>query len=75
MSEAHDTLLEAALKLSLSERCSIVEKLIATVPPECELSDPDEAAFLDEMERRANEEVACIPWTAIQAEMFQDPNH
>jgi hypothetical protein len=67
MSEAHDAILRAALELSLEERCSIVDELLATIP-----EDQDDE-FLDEMERRAHDTVPCIPWDEIKAEMRKDP--
>ena len=67
MSDAHDAILRAALELSLEERCSIVDELLATIPEE------QDEAFLDEMERRAHDSVRCVPWSEIKAKMRKDP--
>lgn len=63
-----DEILDAALKLSESDRLAIATRLLDTLPEGATEPSDEDPAFLAELERRANDKSPRIPlsdiWTA-----------
>ncbi len=73
MSDATDSVLQAALKLSDQERAELVDALLDSLPPEEDFVEVTEKEFLAELERRAVEldadPSAGIPWSELKKQM------
>lgn len=61
MASAPNEIIEAALKLSESDRMLIAARLLETLPENYPGLSEDDEGFLDELERRANDTDATIP--------------
>ena len=61
MASAPREIIEAALKLSESDRMLIAARLLETLPENYPGLSEDDEGFLDELERRANQTDATIP--------------
>ena len=56
-----DEILDAALKLSESDRLRIATRLLDTLPDEFPGLSEDDSGFLEELERRSNDPGPSIP--------------
>ncbi|HVJ86840.1 MAG TPA: hypothetical protein VM452_14405 [Caulifigura sp.] len=72
MSEAHDTILKAALELSDDERSSLAEKLFASLPEEPDLWDAEDPEFIAELDRRRNDGSPRIPLSEVRRLLAED---
>lgn len=70
MSMSRDQLLEAALHLTDGDRLELAGQLLATVTTEPLSELDDEAEFLQELDRRANDGSPRIPWKQVRAELL-----
>ena len=61
MASSPDEIIDAPLKLPESDRLLIAARLLETLPDEYPGLSEDEAGFMDELERRANDTEATIP--------------
>ncbi len=61
MATSPDEIIDAALKLPESDRLLIAARLLDTLPDDYPGLSEDEAGFMDELERRANDTEATIP--------------
>ena len=71
MHKTIQSLLDAALKLSVSDRIEITHRLLDSLPDEygdCHDTGIDAADFRQEMELRAQDSVTGVPWKEIYAE-------
>lgn len=60
MATSPDEIIDAALKLPESDRLLIAARLLDTLPDDYPGLSEDEAGFMDELERRANDTEAMI---------------
>lgn len=71
MSMSREQLLEEALQLTDGDRLELAGQLLATVASDPQLTElDDEAEFLRELDRRANDGSARIPWSQVRAELL-----
>ncbi len=61
MSASPDEILDAALKLSETDRLLIATRLLETVPDDLPGLSEEDAGFLEELDRRAQDTGATIP--------------
>ena len=63
-----DTILQAALQLSEAQRISLVSQLIDSLPVSG-LEIFEDIEFQQELERRASDSTATIPWAQVHDEL------
>ncbi len=63
-----ETILQAALALSESERLALVDQLLKSLPEQA-IAVFEDAKFREEVERRAAEPGETIPWSQIRDEL------
>lgn len=64
-----EQLYQAVLMLSNADRIALVTRLLEELPAEDVSSLFDDPDFVAELERRANEDIECIPWSVIQKKL------
>jgi putative addiction module component (TIGR02574 family) len=62
-------ILEAALRLSEKERLELAEELYDSLPDSVGLLSLDDPNLLSELDRRANDGSAGIPWEQLRDEL------
>ncbi len=69
MSTSHDELLRSALSLPEGERILLATELMDSVAKSPAHLSTDDPAFLQELERRANDDSPAIPWEEVKRRM------
>ena len=61
-------ILDAALRLSETERLAIVSRLLETLPPEDITISLDDPQLVEELDRRFADDEGIVPWSDLKAE-------
>jgi putative addiction module component (TIGR02574 family) len=73
VSDAAESILQAALKLSEEERAKLADALLESLPPEEDLVEVSEEVLFTELERRRTElekdPSAALPWSEVKRMM------
>ncbi len=63
-----ETVFEAALELSESERLALVSRLLETIPVEDSAISLDDDNLVEELDRRFADREGSVEWSALRAE-------
>ncbi|MCD4726361.1 MAG: hypothetical protein K8R46_01775 [Pirellulales bacterium] len=68
MQATSEAIIEAALKLPENERLTLVSRLLETMPDEDPSMSLDDAALIEELDRRFADREGSVTWSELQAE-------
>lgn len=68
MQATSETIIEAALKLPENERLTLVSRLLETMPADDSSLSLDDAALIEELDRRFADREGSVTWSELQAE-------
>lgn len=68
MSPNAERLFDAAMQLSADERVALIGRLLETTPEQTIGLPADDAALLEELDRRYADSAGAVPWVELKAE-------
>jgi len=74
MSATREDVLKSALELSETDRLLLAAELMETVSDDLPGWSMDDTGFLAELERRAGDGSAGVPWETVRARLQADPD-
>lgn len=72
MPVTRDDVLKAALELSDADRLLLASELLETLPEDLPGWSLDDPGFLNELDRRAQDGTASIPWPEVRARLVAE---
>jgi hypothetical protein len=66
MQLSQEAILQAALSLPEGERLDLAHRLLDTLPPEPDLLSLDDPSLIEELDRRAADDVGAVPWSELK---------